>query len=84
MDSNIDAFDSAAWEEIAKIGPAGRSAEECWKQWTHQLRPSLKKADWTAEEDAILLTHVNRLGTHAVRVCLRCLLRLLLRTPCRA
>ena len=66
VESIIDGFDSAGWEEIAKIGPAGRSAEECWKQWTHQLRPSLNKADWTAGEDASLLEHVNRLGTHSV------------------
>ena len=68
VETVIDAFDEAAWEEIARIGPAGRSAEECLKQWTHQLRPSLNKADWTAEEDALLLAQVNRLGTHAVRL----------------
>ena len=66
VESIINGFDSAAWEEIARIGPAGRTAEECWKQWTHQLRPSLNKVDWTAEEDASLMAHINRLGTHAV------------------
>jgi len=33
----------------------------------HQLRPSLNKDDWTADEDTRLVELVNRLGTHAVK-----------------
>ena len=62
----IDSFDALAWEDITRIGPTSRAAEECWKHWTHQLRPSLNKGPWFDEEDARLLQLVKRLGTHAV------------------
>ena len=62
----IDGFDMSAWEEIARLGPSGRTPEECWKQWTHQLRPSLNQGPWRADEDARLLQLVKSLGTHAV------------------
>ena len=62
----IDSFDTLAWEDIARIGPTSRNAEECWKHWTHQLRPSLNKGPWPDEEDARLLQLIKRLGTHAV------------------
>lgn len=62
----IDSFGAVGWEEIARLGPMGRTTEECWKQWVHQLRPSLNRGPWSDDENVRLAGLVSRLGTHAV------------------
>ncbi|KAI0768607.1 hypothetical protein BD413DRAFT_479387 [Trametes elegans] len=49
------------WSVIARHIP-GRTDDACSKRYREALDPSLKRDDWTAEEDAKLLEAYSRLG----------------------
>jgi len=52
----IDCIDAGItkWSEIAERIP-GRIGKQCRERWFNHLDPSLKKGNWTEEEDAILV-----------------------------
>lgn len=52
---------SAKWAVIARNIP-GRTDDACSKRYREALDPSLKKHDWTSEEDEKLVAAYNRLG----------------------
>ncbi|KAF8559370.1 hypothetical protein OG21DRAFT_1503273 [Imleria badia] len=52
---------SAKWAVIARNIP-GRTDDACSKRYREALDPSLKKHDWTADEDEKLIDAHNRLG----------------------
>jgi hypothetical protein len=62
----INAFSAEQWEDAARLGCPGRSAEECRTEWAHRLRPSLSLGPWTPEEDARLLRLHRKHGMHEV------------------
>ncbi|TFK76764.1 hypothetical protein BDN72DRAFT_829929 [Pluteus cervinus] len=51
------------WSTIARQIP-GRTDDACSKRYREALDPSLRKDEWTLEEDARLLEAHTRLGTH--------------------
>lgn len=46
--------DEIIWDEV-EDGFKTRSKKQCRERWLSQLDPNLKKSDWTAEEDKLLL-----------------------------
>lgn len=52
---------NASWGEIAELMPQ-RSAKQCRERWCYNLNPAIKRAIWTAEEDAILVKAQTSLG----------------------
>eukprot|EP01138_Halocafeteria_seosinensis_P009361 gb/GECG01009566.1/.p1 GENE.gb/GECG01009566.1/~~gb/GECG01009566.1/.p1 ORF type:complete len:627 (+),score=86.53 gb/GECG01009566.1/:1-1881(+) len=49
------------WGDVAAKIP-GRTAKQCRERWTNHLHPSIKKGDWTEEEDRKLLEAYEELG----------------------
>ncbi|OLY80715.1 Transcriptional activator Myb [Smittium mucronatum] len=49
-----------SWPKIAVLVP-GRTNKACRKRWFHSLDPSLHKGSWSAEEDALLISWVQKL-----------------------
>ena len=41
----------------------GRSGKQCRERWHNHLSPEVRKTDWTAEEDAMIVSKVQELGT---------------------
>ena len=52
---------ASGWSGIAKH-IAGRNAKQCRERWVNHLNPGVKKSQWTAEEDALLLRVQQELG----------------------
>eukprot|EP00908_Phaeocystis_cordata_P015290 Transcript_26416.p1 GENE.Transcript_26416~~Transcript_26416.p1 ORF type:complete len:517 (-),score=143.23 Transcript_26416:275-1825(-) len=57
-------------DHVAKYGPhkmvgvvPGRSATSCTDRWKQVLDPSVKKGEWTEEEDETIMRAVKELGT---------------------
>src|SRR5262249_5834692 len=49
------------WAEIASH-LVGRIGKQCRERWHNHLNPSINKASWTGDEDAILVEAQGRLG----------------------
>ncbi|EKU21173.1 myb-like dna-binding protein, partial [Nannochloropsis gaditana CCMP526] len=45
-----------------KLGGPGRSGKQCRTRWLNHLNPDIKKAPWTAQEEAIVQDAQQRLG----------------------
>ncbi|KAI0374497.1 hypothetical protein BV20DRAFT_1118498 [Pilatotrama ljubarskyi] len=58
---SLYAIHGTKWSVIARNIP-GRTDDACSKRYREALDPSLKRDDWTAEEDAKLLEAYSRLG----------------------
>ena len=55
------------WGQLAKHMP-GRSSKQCRERWCHHLDPSVKKGDYTPEEDSIILDMQQKIGNKVRRV----------------
>lgn len=49
------------WSELAGMLP-GRIGKQCRERWFNHLDPSIKKGNWTPEEDSIVFQAQERLG----------------------
>ena len=58
---SLYATHSTKWSVIARQIP-GRTDDACSKRYREALDPSLKKSDWTSEEDLHLLRAYKKLG----------------------
>ncbi|KAI0828359.1 hypothetical protein BC628DRAFT_1365562 [Trametes gibbosa] len=58
---SLYALHGTKWSVIARNIP-GRTDDACSKRYREALDPSLKRDDWTADEDAKLLESYSRLG----------------------
>lgn len=45
-----------------------RSGKQCRERWFNHLNPGIKKGDWTAEEDRIILTMQRALGNQWAKI----------------
>lgn len=50
----VQRYAEGSWSEVASRLP-GRSAKQCRERWKFNLCPTINKADWTPEEDALLV-----------------------------
>lgn len=57
------AYNQGSWNKIAKRVP-GKTPKQCRDRWVNYLQPSLKFSPWTDHEDQLLVSLVNKLGTH--------------------
>ena len=53
-------FTGSNWTAIAK--GTGKSSKQCRQRWYNHLDPSIKKKNWTRNEDAILIEAQSKLG----------------------
>jgi hypothetical protein len=68
----VACFGTNAWPEIAKA-MVSRNVRQCRDRWNHYLSLAAVAPPWTAEEDALLLQTVERLGFQwksVTRLCL--------------
>lgn len=57
------AFHEVSWNQISQCVP-GRSPRQCRDRWMNYLKPSLTFEPWTNTEDELLVSLVNKYGTH--------------------
>jgi len=63
----VDVYGTAKWSVVAgELG--GRSGKQCRERWHNHLNPSVKKGDWTAEEDEIILALQAELGNQWAKI----------------
>uniref|UniRef100_A0A7S3LRD5 Uncharacterized protein n=1 Tax=Aplanochytrium stocchinoi TaxID=215587 RepID=A0A7S3LRD5_9STRA len=55
------------WCEIAKCLP-NRNGKQCRERWCFNLDPCVKRGNWTAREDAILIKAQQRFGNQWIQV----------------
>eukprot|EP00924_Labyrinthula_sp_SR-Ha-C_P009551 snap_masked-scaffold_2-processed-gene-27.42-mRNA-1 protein AED:0.20 eAED:0.20 QI:0/-1/0/1/-1/1/1/0/335 len=60
-------IDAKNWGDIA-LNVEGRSAKQCRERWCFILDPSIKKSEWTAEEDQILLSMQEQEGNKWAKI----------------
>ena len=51
------------WALVAEQIP-GRTADQCREKWTNSLDPSIKRGDWTDEEERLLINLISLHGDH--------------------
>ena len=64
----VDKLGLSDWTKISKIMPTQRSAKQCRERWCYNVRPGLKKGDWSSEEDKTILTMHGILGNQWARI----------------
>jgi hypothetical protein len=57
----VSKYGTEDWAKIASKMPK-RETRQCRERWLNYLAPSVIRAPWTAEEDAMLIQKVNELG----------------------
>lgn len=50
------------WQTIAQQVP-GRTTKQCRERWFHHLDPSINRAPWSQEEDLLILSQQQKLGS---------------------
>jgi hypothetical protein len=56
------------WSLVA-LSITGRNGKQCRERWINQISPDLKKDDWTAEEDEILVQGQQTFGNNWAVIC---------------
>lgn len=64
----IETSGIADWTKIAKMMSTQRSPKQCRERWCYNLRPGLKKGDWSEEEDKTITTMHDILGNQWARI----------------
>jgi hypothetical protein len=54
-------FGPTNWAELARRIP-GRIPKQCRERWFNHLDPTVKKSDWSAQEDHLLLMALAQIG----------------------
>ena len=57
----VQKLGTKSWKEIADFVP-GRNGKQCRERWVTALSPYIRRDEWTAEEDKILLAMQHKLG----------------------
>ena len=58
----VSRYGGKQWARIATMMP-GRTGKQCRERWCNNLDPTLKKGDWTHNEDLTILRLHKKLGT---------------------
>ena len=58
----VSRYGGKQWARIATMMP-GRTGKQCRERWCNNLDPTLKKGDWTHDEDLTILRLHKKLGT---------------------
>ena len=63
----VDQFGTNNWKECCKL-VKGRNGKQCRERWANILRPSVKKGDWTPEEDKIMFEMQQQIGSQWTKI----------------
>ena len=63
----VEEYGANSWKQCCKL-ITGRNGKQCRERWANILQPSLKKGDWTPEEDKIMFEMVQQIGTQWTRI----------------
>merc|ERR1719198_1616955 len=58
---------TAKWSNVA-AGLGGRSGKQCRERWHNHLDPRVKKGDWTADEDQLIINMQAKLGNQWAKI----------------
>ena len=60
-------FGTNNWKECCKL-VKGRNGKQCRERWANILKPSVKKGDWTPEEDKIMFEMQQQIGSQWTKI----------------
>ena len=63
----VSIYGTSSWVKIASF-IKGRNNRQCRERWTNYLSPGINKANWTHDEDNLLLQKVNEIGKQWVKI----------------
>lgn len=63
----VDSGEGHTWEDIARA-LTGRTARQCWDRYHNYLCKNIKKEKWTADEDALIISMYNRIGSKWTKI----------------
>lgn len=58
----VDQVGTSSWPNVAKY-LKGRSSRQCRDRWNHYLSPTANLAEWTPQDEELLLTLYRQYGT---------------------
>ncbi|PRQ74337.1 Homeodomain-like protein, partial [Rhodotorula toruloides] len=61
LEALVAKYGSEKWVSISEEMPT-RSGKQCRERWHNHLDPSIKKGNWTVEEDALIREMYARMG----------------------
>lgn len=67
LTSTVQLYDAQGWAKIAEFIP-GRTAKQCHNRWYDCLNPTIRKGNWTSEEDKIILDGYAEIGSKWTKV----------------
>lgn len=51
------------WNQIGEMLP-GRTGKQCRERWLNNLRPDIRKGEWSQEEDDLIIREQAKVGNH--------------------
>ena len=63
----VEIHGTSNWIKIA-LFMDDRNSRQCRERWLNYLSPKLNKSEWTQEEDDLLLSLINDIGKHWVKI----------------
>ena len=67
LKSLVARYGEKSWCTISSFIP-NRNERQCHDRWTYYLSPNVNKLPWTEEEEARLVSLVNTIGPHWVKI----------------
>ena len=63
----VEMYGTNSWAKIAEIIP-NRNSRQCHDRWVNYLSPNINKNPWTEEEELLLLSAIEQIGLHWVKI----------------
>ena len=63
----VERYGTNSWGKIAEIIP-NRNSRQCHDRWVNYLSPNINKNPWTEEEEMLLLSTIEQIGLHWVKI----------------
>ena len=52
-------FPNESWGKIAELAELDRTDKRCWERWNNYLKPGINKADFSKEDDNIIIHQMS-------------------------
>ncbi|MES1908918.1 MAG: hypothetical protein MHM6MM_001755 [Cercozoa sp. M6MM] len=67
LQAHVNKHGATKWQDCARSIP-GRTVKQCRERWRNTLDPKIKRADWSDEEDALLIKYHKVYGNQWTQI----------------